>query len=137
MQGRRSASCGVSPLEYIHILLHLRLPLSMVGEAQTIAKWSVKNTCLHNVNETVIFRMDSRGRSGVSQLHTSRSTPDVRCSLVINSDFTWKVHMYGKEVSTSLCGLLTNVSTIMREVNIVEAPDRELHLHWQWRREVP
>ena len=29
--------------------------------------------------------------------------------------------MYGKEVSTSLCGLLTNVSTIMREVNTVEA----------------
>ena len=64
MQARRRASCGVSPLEYIHILLHLRLPLSTVGEAQTIAKWSVKNPCLHNVNETVIFRMDSRGRSG-------------------------------------------------------------------------
>ena len=29
--------------------------------------------------------------------------------------------MYGKEVSTSLCGLLTSVSTIMREVNTVQA----------------
>ena len=66
-QARRRASCGVSHLEYIHILLHLRLPLSTVGEAQTIAKWSVKNPCLtegHNVNETVIFRMDSRGETG-------------------------------------------------------------------------
>ena len=64
MHARRRASCGVSHLQYIHILLHLRLPLSTVGEAQTIAKWSVKNPRLHNVNETIIFRMDSRGRSG-------------------------------------------------------------------------
>ena len=43
MQAKRRASCGVSPLKYIHILLHLTLPLSTVGEAQAIAKWSVKN----------------------------------------------------------------------------------------------
>ena len=69
---RHRASCGVSHLEYIHILLHLRLPLSTVGEAQTIAKWSVKNPCLHIVNETIIFRMDSRGRSGETGTVTAR-----------------------------------------------------------------
>ena len=51
--------------------------------------------------------MTSEERLVVSKVDTSRSAPDVQYSLLILSNFTWKIHVYGQEVPPSICRLLT------------------------------
>ena len=57
--------------------------------------------------------MTSEERLVVSKVDTSRSAPDVQYSLLILSNFTWKIHVYGQEVPPSICRLTTDIPTTM------------------------
>ena len=55
----------------------------------------------------------------LSCLDTSHSPPDVRCSLVVSTDFSWSAYLYGKKLSPSLCKLFANTTSMMRSVDVV------------------
>lgn len=41
---------------------------------------------------------------------SSNLDPKITCSIIVEADFSWKVHIYGKEVSTQSCSVLHNIS---------------------------
>ena len=55
----------------------------------------------------------------LSCLDTSRSPPDVRCSLVVSADFSWNAYLYGKKLSPTLCKVLENITSMIRSVDVV------------------
>ena len=69
----------------------------------------------------------SSERLTLSQLDTSCSVSDVRCSLVISSDFSWRAYLYGKEVSPVFCQLLSSTDRLLRSVCAVVALVKCLH----------
>ena len=57
----------------------------------------------------------------VSLLDTSRSVPDIKYSLAIEANFSWKIHIYGQEVSPSMCRLFTDSPATLHTVHAVSA----------------
>ena len=45
--------------------------------------------------------------------HNSDIGPEITCSITVEADFSWKVHVYGKEVSVQSCCALRNISCEM------------------------
>ena len=70
--------------------------------------------------------MTSEERLVVSKVDTSRSAPDVQYSLLILSNFTWKIHVYGQEVPPSICRLTTDIPTTMSTAATVSTVLRSL-----------
>ena len=70
--------------------------------------------------------MTSEERLVVSKVDTSHSAPDVQYSLLILSNFTWKIHVYGQEVPPSICSLTTDIPTTMSTAATVSTVLRSL-----------
>ena len=70
--------------------------------------------------------MTSEERLVVSKVDTSRSAPDVQYSLLILSNFTWKIHVYGQEMPPSICRLTTDIPTTMSTAATVSKVLRSL-----------
>ena len=57
----------------------------------------------------------------VSLLDINRSIPDVHHSVVIKTDLSWKIYVYGKEVPVSKCRLLLGGPATMSTVSALSA----------------